>query len=481
MPQGKYRIGMIGLGTMGKNLLLNMADKGIPVIGYDLDEAQVGALLDESREPVDGKLRQIGATAHLEELVASLVRPRVAMMMIPTGEPVEQVIETLAPLLDRDDIIVDGGNSHFRDTERRMRGLRAKGLHLLGVGISGGKRGARIGPSIMPGGNEDAYARVAPVFEEIAAKFRGEPCVAYLGPGGAGHYVKMVHNGIEYGLMQLIAESYDLLKRGFGYDTEELHATFEQWNQGELESYLIEITANIFNFLDEESGEYLVELIIAQARQKGTGRWASQDAMELGVPIPTMDTAVLMRSLSALADLRESLSERLRGPGPDERRGQEGRIDFEGTLRRALYAAFILTYTQGLHQLSVASKVYAYDLSLETIVRIWRNGCIIRAALLEDLLQAYREQPEIGNLLHAESIRGMLNKRQGDLRAVVQVGTAMGIPVPGFMSALGYYDAIRSAWLPANLIQAQRDYFGAHTYRRLDIEGVFHTEWVEEL
>jgi 6-phosphogluconate dehydrogenase len=468
MAEQKYAIGMVGLGVMGRNLLLNMADNGFSVAGYDKDLDKVRALRSEAGA------RPIKGAESMKEFVSLLRSPRAAMMLVPAGEPVDAVIRDLLPHLEAGDLIIDGGNSHFSDTDLRAKTLAEKDILYLGVGVSGGEHGARYGPSMMPGGPLEAYERVQPIFEAAAAHVNDEPCVTYLGPGSAGHYVKMVHNGIEYGLMQLIAESYDLMKRGLGMSDDELHVVFDGWNQANLNSYLMEITADIFLRVDEETGKRLVDLILDEAKQKGTGMWTSQDAMELQVPVPTIDVAVAMRNLSAYEEEREAASLALYGPDIEL---QEDREAFVERLHNALYAAVVITYGQGMAQLRKASKVYGYDLNLEGVARIWRGGCIIRSTLLEDIRAAYRSRPDLPNLLLDSHLAEQVMERQRDLRAVVHTAADMGIPVPGMMVSLAYYDGYRSSWLPANLIQAQRDYFGAHTYERVDAKGVFHTQW----
>lgn len=468
MNKQTYQIGMIGLGVMGRNLLLNMADHGYAVGGYDNNPDQVQALRDEAGD------RPILAADDLETLVQSLATPRALMMLVPAGKPVDSVIQALLPHLKLGDLIIDGGNSNFQDTDRRSHMLAAKGIHYLGVGISGGESGARHGPSMMPGGPRASYQVVRPIFEAAAAHVDGEPCVTYLGPGSAGHYVKMVHNGIEYGLMQLIAESYDLMKRGLNLNDDSLHEIFRKWDEGDLNGYLMQITADIFGQPDPDSSKRLIDVILDEAKQKGTGMWTSQDAMNLQMPTPSIDTAVAMRNMSALQEQRDKASTRLEGPtiqlevAPDE---------FLPHLERALYAAMLITYTQGFAQLRRASTAYEYGLDLSAIARIWRGGCIIRAALLEDIRDAYTEMPSLENLLLDPVVGQAVADRQLDLRAVVETAVTLGLPAPGFMSALGYYDSYRRAWLPANLIQAQRDYFGAHTYERVDEPGTFHTNW----
>ncbi len=468
LSQQRSEIGMVGLGVMGRNLLLNMADHGFSVAGYDKDAGKVEALRQESKE------RDVRGAADIKEFVALLRRPRAVMMLVPAGAPVDSVIKDLLPHLQPGDLIIDGGNSYFKDTNLRARTLAGKGLQFLGVGVSGGEEGARHGPSIMPGGPKEAYQRVRPVFEAAAAKAGGDPCVAWLGPGSAGHFVKMVHNGIEYGVMQLIAETYDLMKRGLGLNDDELHNVYKSWNQGELNSYLVEITSHIFGRVDEKTGKRLVDEILDAAKQKGTGMWTSQSAMELQVPIPTIDVAVAMRNLSVLENQRQQAGAVFGQPG---RRFKGGRENFLIQLARALYAGMIITYAQGMAVLTAASVAYGYRLDLETVARIWRGGCIIRAALLEDIRAAYRSQAGLPNLLLDGALSAKVKAREDDLRGVVSTAARLGLPALGFMMALGYLDGYRSPWLPANLIQAQRDYFGAHTYERTDAKGTFHTEW----
>lgn len=461
---------MVGLGVMGRNFTLNMADQGFSVVGYDKDLGKIQELRKEA------EARKVLAAESLEQLVGMLKTPRSVMMLVPAGPPVDAVILDVMPFLEPGDLVIDGGNSHFTDTNARAQALAKKGILFLGVGISGGEHGARFGPSMMPGGTEEAYERVRPIFEAAAAKVDGEPCAKYLGPGSAGHYVKMVHNGIEYGLMQLIAETYDLMKRGLGLMDDELHSVYDQWNQGELNSFLMEITAQIFLKVDEKTSRRLVDEILDEAKQKGTGKWASQDAMEMQVPVPTIDAAVSARDLSAFKVEREAASEALKGPA---RAFSGDRETFLGQMRNAMYAAAIIVYAQGMAQLTKASTDHDYNLNLEDIAAIWRGGCIIRAALLEQIRAAYQENSDLPNLL-LSSLGSEVVQRQDDLRAVVQAAAKAGVPAPALMASLAYFDGYRSAWLPANLTQAQRDYFGAHTYERVDAKGVFHTQWEQD-
>jgi 6-phosphogluconate dehydrogenase len=464
----QFEIGMVGLGVMGRNLVLNMADHGFSVVGYDKEKAQVDALRGESGD------RHIHGADELKDFIARLRRPRVVMLLVPAGAPVDSVIKELLPYLEKGDLIIDAGNSHFKDTDLRARALEAKGIQFLGVGVSGGEEGARHGPSLMPGGPKEAYERVRLILEAASAKVDGDPCVTWLGPGSAGHFVKMVHNGIEYGVMQLIAETYDLMKRGLGLNDDEIGKVYVSWNEGELNSYLVEITGQIFSKKDEKTGKGLIDEILDVAKQTGTGMWTSESAMELQVPIPTIDLAVAMRDLSKL----------------EKERGQVGLIyqrairplkverdSFIAHLGRALFAGMIMTYAQGLALLAAASDKYGYRLDLEAVARIWRGGCIIRASLLEDILAAIRAKRGLTDLLLDPNLSRKVMEHQEDLRLVLCQAAESGIPAPGLMVSLGYFDAYRSVWLPANLIQAQRDFFGAHTYERVDAKGTFHTEW----
>jgi len=467
-PEGE--IGIVGLGVMGRNLLLNVADHGLPAAGYDVDAAKVQMLLSQSAG------RDIRGAGSLAELTGLLRKPRVVMLLVPAGPPVDAVLHDLLPHLEPGDVLIDGGNSHFRDTDRRAKNLAERGFEYLGVGISGGEEGARHGPSIMPGGPPEAYRRVRPILEAIAAKVQGEPCVAYLGPGSAGHYVKMVHNGIEYGLMRLISETYHLMKQGLGLTNDELATVYDQWNRSELNAYLIEITAHIFRKVDEKTGKRLIDVILDEARQKGTGMWTSEDALALQVPVLGIDVAVAMREMSVLKDEREAAS-RILLILPPKFRGD--RKTMLSQLRNALYSAMIITYAQGMAQLRRASEVYGYHLKLEDVAHIWRGGCIIRAALLEAIRRAYHVRPDLLNLLVDRHLAKEVLARQEDLRAVVSSAAELAIPAAGLMVSLAYFDSYRSAWLPDNLTEAQRDYFGAHTYERVDEKGSFHTEWVD--
>lgn len=469
MEQTQYDFGMIGLGVMGRNFLLNIADHGFSVAGYDLDPEKAKALESE------GKNQSVKGFNTLEDFISSLASPKKIMLLVPAGDPVDAVIKALLPYLQTGDLIIDGGNSFFADTDRRTRDLAEKNILFLGIGVSGGEKGARFGPSLMPGGNKEAYEIVRPILEAAAAKVQDEPCVAFLGAGSAGHYVKMVHNGIEYGLMQLIAEAYDLMKRGMNLSNQEIHEVFTNWNEGELQSFLIEITADIFKQPDMEGGEgFLVDKILDKAKQKGTGKWTSQSAMDLGVPIPTIDVAVSMRFISALKEERKKASSALvseNGEISDDRKLIVGEI------RNALHFATIITYAQGLAMLREASREYNFGIDLAEVAKIWRGGCIIRAKLLEDIMVAFRHQPALPNLMMDDHLAKVLLQQHLDAVEVVKISLQQGIPVPGLASAITYFDAYRSERLPSNLTQAQRDYFGAHTYERVDKEGTFHTEW----
>jgi len=465
----KQQFGIIGLAVMGQNLALNVERNGFSVAVYNRTAARTEEFM---AGPAKGK--DIRAAYTIKEFVEALEKPRRIMIMVKAGPPVDAVIEQLVPYLEPGDLVIDGGNSFFKDTERRAQTLEEKGILYIGTGISGGEYGALYGPSIMPGGQREAYALVEPIFTAIAAKVNGDPCVTYIGPRGAGHYVKMVHNGIEYGDMQLIAESYDILHRAGGLSAAELHEVFAEWNRGELQSYLIEITADIFAKIDDETGKPLVEVILDEAKQKGTGKWTSQNSLDLGVPTPTINAAVVSRIISAYKGERVAASKVLSGPEIKYEGGREALIQ---DVRDALYAAKICSYAQGFTLLRAASHEYDYGLNLTEIARIWRGGCIIRAGFLDDVRAAFQRDPALPNLLLDPYFKEAVESRPGALRRVIQTAVGLGIPCLAFSSSLAYYDAYRTARLPANLTQAQRDYFGAHTYRRIDKEGSFHTEW----
>jgi 6-phosphogluconate dehydrogenase len=459
--EGKFSLGILGMGVMGRSLALNFARNGYPPVGYDVDPH----LPPNFPIPVAGSL---------PELVTALAQPRTLLLMVPAGAPVDTAIASLLPLLQPGDLIIDGGNSYFADTERRAIALEEQGFQFIGSGVSGGESGALWGPSLMPGGSSAAWPRVEAMFQAIAAKAEDStPCVAWMGLGGAGHYVKMVHNGIEYGDMQLIAETYDLLHRGAGLSNQELADIFAAWNTRELRSYLIEITAHILARLDEETGQPLVDLILDEAAQKGTGKWTSQTALDTGAAIPTINAAVESRLISAIKAERVQAARVL---------GSASRFSGDkpaliAAVEQALYASKVTSYAQGLSLLKMASREHSWGLDLSRVVSVWRAGCIIRASLLGDITQAYRRNPDLPNLLLDECFSEAVLNRQAAWRTVVQSAVGLGIPVLATSASLAYFDAYRSERLPANLTQAQRDYFGAHTYRRVDKEGIFHTQW----
>jgi 6-phosphogluconate dehydrogenase len=460
-------IGLIGLAVMGQNLVLNMERNGYRVAVYNRTPSITTAFIEGA-----GAGKNVIGTSSLKEFIGSLKRPRKIMLMVKAGAPVDAVISQLTPYLEIGDIIIDGGNSFYRDTERRSKMLAVDGIHYLGTGVSGGEEGALNGPSIMPGGSPESYALLKPLFESISAKVDAQPCVAYIGPRGAGHFVKMVHNGIEYGDMQLIAEAYDILKRGCGLSSKALGDVFDRWNKGPLSSYLIEITSDIFKVMDPETESPLVEMILDTAGQKGTGRWTSQIAMDLGVPTPTINAAVEARVISAYKAEREDAAKAFTHTADPDISG-----NFVDAVEGALYMAKICSYAQGMALLKEASREYDYDLKYSDIARIWRGGCIIRAQFLDDIRASFSDEPELNNLLLAPFFQEAVSQRADSLRLVLKAAITSGIPMPAMSASLAYYDAYRSARLPANLIQAQRDYFGAHTYERTDRKGVFHSEW----
>lgn len=465
MDAGKYSFGMIGLGTMGRNLLLNMADNGFSVAGYDKDASKITLLAKE------GEGKPVKGFSSLNDFLGSLTSPKVIMMLVPAGRIVDDVINELTPLLSKGDIIIDGGNSHFTDTTERVKRLEEKGFHFFGMGVSGGEEGARRGPSMMPGGDTQAYQYMKPVFDKIAAKVNGEPCVAYIGPGASGHFVKMVHNGIEYALMQLIADSYEIMK-SVPLSNEEIRSVFTGWNNGRLRSYLLEITADIFGYKGED-GQYLVDKIKDEAKSKGTGKWTTQIATDLELPILTIDIAVALRNLSKYKLLRTELA----AAYPAGKKSNADNKDILVKLEAAFYFSTISIYAQGIHLLSKASAEYKYQLKLDEIAKIWRGGCIIRAALLEDIYSAFKNNPALEHLFLDKNIQSIVKSVLPAAREMVSTQIAAGVSIPAFANALSYFDAIRSERLPQNLVQAQRDYFGAHTYELIGKEGVFHTEW----
>jgi 6-phosphogluconate dehydrogenase len=456
------------LGTIGRNLLLNAAGHGFSAAGYDVNPAILARLQAEA-----GDLPVLAAP-DAASFVEALRRPRAVLVLVPAGPPVENVISALLPHLEKGDLVVDGGNSHFRDTDRRAEALAKVGIGFLGLGVSGGERGARFGPSLMAGGREEDYRRVQPLFAAIAARAGGEPCAALLGPGSAGHYVKMVHNGIEYGLIQLLAEAYDLMKRGLGLGNDDLAQTFAAWNQGALNGFLVETCAVVFRHPDDLGEGRLVDAILDAAGQKGTGAWASAEALALGSPAPVIDAAVWMRSLSRLKGERVAAAQVLPGPGPWLAADQEQAL---AALHGALLAGMFLAYAQGLALLGAASLAYRYGLALAAATGVWRAGSIIRSRLLEEIHRAYLRDPGLANPLLDPALAARLGERLPGLRATVRSAAQAGLPAPAFSAALAYLDGYRSDWLPANLVQALRDDFGAHGYERVDRPGTFHTEW----
>ncbi|GGB15542.1 MULTISPECIES: NADP-dependent phosphogluconate dehydrogenase [Mucilaginibacter] len=465
--ENKYAFGMIGLGVMGRSLLLNMADHGFAVAGHDKDTGKVDSLNQEAGD------RAAKGFADVKEFIQSLTTPRAIMMLVPAGKIVDAVIEELTPLLEKGDILIDGGNSHFTDTNRRVEELEAKGLHFFGMGVSGGEEGARRGPSMMPGGDKDAYAVMKPIFEAIAAKVNGEPCVTYIGPGASGHFVKMVHNGIEYGIMQVIAETYEILKKGLKLGNDEIGDLFTKWNEGRLQSFLLDITKDIFKYKAPGTDHLLLDDIKDEAKAKGTGKWTSQVAMDLVTPIPTIDTSVSMRDLSKYKSLREKASTLYNDP--IELKGDKEELLV--ALEQAFYFTSIVTYAQGMHLLTKASEEYKYDLHLGEIAKIWRGGCIIRSEFLNDIYNAYNKDQALPHLLLDSDIQALVAGTLPGIRKVLSATIAAGVAAPGYASALSYFDAFRSERMPSNLTQAQRDYFGAHTYELIGKEGTFHTQW----
>ena len=472
MADGTH-FGLTGLAVMGANLARNVARNGIPIAVHNRTAARTEQFMADhgSEGPLTG-------TGSVTEFVAALERPRTIMVMVKAGAPVDAVIEELAPHLEEGDTIVDGGNSLFRDTQRRGKALEERGLQFMGVGVSGGEEGALLGPSIMPGGQRSAYDDAANVFTTIAAQVDGTPCCTYVGPDGAGHYVKMVHNGIEYADIQLIAEAYDLLRHCVGLEVPEIAETFKGWNEGDLESFLIEITAIVLGKTDEATGRPLVDVIVDEAAQKGTGRWTAEDALERGVPVTTITEAVFARGLSALREERGQASGRLTGPRPDA--GARLDRDFVEDVHRALYASKVVAYAQGFAQMAAASEEEKWDLDLGAMATIWRGGCIIRARFLDRIRESYETDAQLPNLLFAEYFADAVANAQDSWRRVVAVAAERGVAAPAFSSALAWYDGYRRERAPANLIQGLRDYFGAHTYRRVDRDGSFHTRWAQD-
>jgi 6-phosphogluconate dehydrogenase len=472
MTPNQCDIGLIGLAVMGENLVLNMESKGFSVAVFNRTTE-----VTEKFATGRGKNKNIQPTRTMEEFVGVLKRPRKAMIMVKAGAPVDAVINQLAPLLEKGDVIIDGGNSLFTDTQRRGKELERSGIHFVGCGVSGGEEGALKGPSLMPGGSRESWEMIAPIFRKIAAQVDGEPCCRYMGPDGAGHYVKMVHNGIEYGDIQLICEAYAILKDIAEMDAAQLAETFAEWNKGELDSYLIEITSQIFRKIDPETGKPLVDVILDKAGQKGTGIWTLQSAIKQSVVISTINAAVEARVISSRKEERVAASKIL--PQPKARKFKGDRTRLINAVRDALYASKIVSYTQGMELLRAASGEYKWNLNLSDIATIWRGGCIIRAKFLNRIVEAYQRDPALHNLLLDRYFTKIIRKTQRNWRVAVSTAIKHGVAVPAFSASLAYFDSYRQARLPANLLQAQRDFFGAHTYERIDKPGVFHTEWIE--
>jgi len=466
----KQQIGVVGLAVMGKNLALNIESKGFSVALFNRSPEKTKELLEEA------KGKNFVGTYSVEEFVASLEAPRKILIMVKAGQATDDTINQLVPHLSPGDILIDGGNAYFPDTQRRNKELQEQGFRFIGAGVSGGEEGALNGPAIMPGGQKSAYELVEPILTAISAKVGGDPCCTYIGEEGAGHYVKMVHNGIEYGDMQLIGEAYHLLKDVLGVSTNELHEIFTEWNNGELDSYLIEITADIFSKNDPETGKPMVDVILDSAGQKGTGKWTSQSSLDLGVPLSIITESVFARFISAMKEERVAASKKLDGPAVSAYDGD--RREFIEAVRQALYASKIASYAQGFAQMKAASEAYDWNLNYGGIAMIFRGGCIIRARFLQNIKDAYDRNPELTNLLLDDYFGGVVKNYQAAWRKVVAVAVERGIPVPAFASALAYYDSYRTERLPANLLQAQRDYFGAHTFQRVDREGSFHFQWM---
>ena len=462
------QFGMIGLGTMGRNLVLNMADHGIAVCGYDRNADQQKRLIEEGI----GKPVQVAAS--MQEFVASLEAPRRIMMLVPAGKIVDAVIDEIKSLLQPGDILIDGGNSHFTDTDARIERLKPTGIHFTGMGVSGGEDGARLGPSMMPGGNKDGYAELKTILEKIAAQTEDGPCVSFIGNGSAGHYTKMVHNGIEYAMMQLISEMYSLLKTVGGLNNEELQNLFSKWNKEELQSFLIEITAEVFERKDDDTGNSLVDMVLDKAKQKGTGMWTSQNAMDLNVPLPTIDAAVSMRYLSAMKEERVAAAAKY---NTSNKKSIIEKEKLKSFCKKSLHFGFLLSYAQGLQLLKTASDTYKYEVDIAEVLRIWKGGCIIRSVLLNDMRKAYQQDAALTNIIQSPLFQKTLSDCRNDVTTLLQIAMNNNLPTAALSASLNYFDAYCAAQLPANLIQAQRDYFGAHTYERIDKPGSFHTDW----
>lgn len=467
----KQQIGVIGMGVMGKNLALNVESRGYTVSVYNRSSSKTDEVIAEHPD------KKLFPAYSIEEFVNTLEKPRKILLMVKAGDATDKTIEALLPNLEEGDILIDGGNTFFKDTMRRNEKLASSGINFIGTGVSGGEEGALLGPAIMPGGQKQAYELVAPILEKIAAKSPqdGEPCVTYIGPNGAGHFVKMVHNGIEYGDMQLIAESYHLLREVAGLTVEEAAGIFAEWNKGEMDSFLIEITADALTKKDPETGKPMVDIILDRAGNKGTGKWTSQNALDLGVPVPLITESVFARYISALKDERVEASKVLPKPAGFTFTGDKKELTEK--IRQALYFSKIMSYAQGFAQMRTASEAFDWDLQYGEIAKIFRAGCIIRAQFLQKITDAYDRDPKLKNLLLDEYFLDITAKYQEAVRDVISIAVKAGVPVPTFSSAIAYFDSYRSASLPANIVQAQRDYFGAHTYERVDKEGTFHFDW----
>ncbi|NOZ24332.1 MAG: NADP-dependent phosphogluconate dehydrogenase [Planctomycetes bacterium] len=463
--------GLTGLAVMGQNLALNVESKGFSIAVHNRTGEKTKEFFKKRC-----KKKKVVATYSIKDFVKAVKRPRKIMIMVKAGDPVDEVIKQITPYLSKGDLLIDGGNSFFMDTERRSKSLARKGILYIGTGVSGGEEGALLGPAMMPGGQKEAYALVEPIFTKVAAQVDGDPCCTYIGPGAAGHYVKMVHNGIEYGDMQIICEAYYIMANALGMKAKAMHKVFDKWNRGDLSSYLIEITADILSKVDKETGKPIVDLILDKAGQKGTGKWTSQSALDLGVPAPTIAEAVFARCISGVKDERVAASKILTGP---KKKFTGDKKKFIEQIHDALFASKICSYAQGFQLMREAAKEYGWNLNFGNIAMIWRGGCIIRAQFLHRIKDAFDRDPNLANLLLDPYFKGVIERSQANWRKVVMKAIDLGIPVPAFSSALCYYDSYRRARLPANMIQAQRDYFGAHTYKRVDKEGSFHTEWLK--
>lgn len=468
LKEKQYDLGMIGLGTMGRNMIYNMADHGFAIAGYDKSKEQVARL------EMDGIGKSVNAFENLSSFLSSLKKPRKIMLLVPAGKIVDIVIDELIPLIEKSDIIIDAGNSHFTDTNRRIIKLENLGIHFMGMGVSGGEKGARYGPSMMPGGDIEAYKSIQNILEAIAAKVNGINCVTYIGPGASGHFVKMVHNGIEYALMQLIAETYQIMKKGFGMKNDAIHEVYQEWENTELSSYLLEITRDIFAFKEKGISHLLLDDIKDEAKANGTGKWTSQVAMDLQVPTSTIDTAVAMRNLSKYKLLRSNLNNIY---NKQQEFNNEDLKTLLLQLKQAYYFGTIIAYAQGMHLLSKSSEVYEYNLNLSAIAKIWRGGCIIRSKLLNIIFAAFDKNPDLEHLLIDKDVQYLIKANINGIRSIVAQALLKGIGSPALSSALSYFDLITDTQNPTNLIQAQRDFFGAHTYELIDKEGVFHTNW----